>query len=263
MTTHPARKRAAEQFHRQAGEYARSPAHFNAESLKMIGELAREQRFPIAVDIATGPGFTAFEISDTVDTVLATDPAIGMLQQVRRLAKKRKIYNINLVALEAENLPFRDQSVDLVTVRTAPHHFTDVDRFLREAKRVLRQHGSLILADTSSPESKKAEEWMDDVERRRDPTHIRNLSSSAWRKSITRAGLVINFEGSARVELKLMDWLKRSATPADESERLIHDWSNAPGYAVETFRIAPLPGKPEDFAFSWPVYVARASVATR
>jgi SAM-dependent methyltransferase len=259
MADGPARRGAAEQFHRQAAEYVRSPAHFNAESLKMIGRLAREQRFSVAVDIATGPGFTAFEVSETAATVLATDPAVGMLRQARRLAAERGHSNVAVAALEAENMPFRDASIDLVTVRAAPHHFADVDRFLRESRRVLQPGGALILSDTpEAPESARAAAWMDDVERRRDPTHVRNLSFAEWRGAITRAGLKIDFEGSARVELSLRDWMERSGTPADEAQRLLDDWRTAPEYAVESFRIVRIPGEPEDYDFSWPVYVTRA-----
>ena len=258
MANGPERSGAAQQFHRQAAEYARSPAHFNAESLRMIGRLAREQRFSVAVDIATGPGFTAFEVSDTAGTVLATDPAIGMLQQARRLATERGHGNVAVAALEAENMPFRDRSIGLVTVRAAPHHFADVDRFLRESRRVLQPGGAFILSDTSSPESAKAAAWMDNVERRRDPTHVHNLSFAEWRDSIARAGLKIDFEGSARVELSLRDWMERSGTPADEAQRLLNDWRTAPEYAARAFRIVRIQGEPEDYDFSWPVYVTRA-----
>ena len=258
MVSGPERRGAAEQFDRQAAEYARSPAHFNAESLHMIGKLAREQKFSVAVDIATGPGFTAFEVSETAETVLATDPAIGMLQQTRRLAVERGHGNVAVAALVAERMPFRDDSIGLITVRAAPHHFADVDEFLSESRRVLQPGGALILADTSSPKSPEAAAWMDDVERRRDPSHVRNLSFAEWRESITGAGLKIDFEGSARVELQLLNWMERSGTPDDEAERLLNDWRTAPAYAVEAFRMERIPGEPEDYDFSWPVYVTRA-----
>lgn len=250
--------RAARQFSRQAAEYARSPAHFAAESLKVIGRLASEARYSTAVDIATGPGFTAFEIAPYADLVLATDPATGMLQQARRIASARGLSNIALAAAVAEALPLRDGGVDLVTCRTAPHHFSDVHAFLREVARVLRSGGTFIIADSSSPEDSTVENWMNDVERRRDPTHARNLRESEWRQAIADAGLILDFEATTRVYMTFSDWTARSGTPKDEVERLLADWRSAPEAAVRAFRIERTAGPVEDFNFSWPVFVCRA-----
>ena len=51
----------------------------------------------------------------------------------------------------AENLPFADNSLELITCRTAAHHFADINLSVKEWYRVLSKGGVLILADTIAP----------------------------------------------------------------------------------------------------------------
>ena len=251
-------QRAADQFSRQARFYATSAAHSDAESLRLIGQLASDDRYPTAVDVATGPGFTAFAVAPYAGQVLATDVAPGMLQQVVRIAVERGISNVQPALAAAESLPFQDASVDLVTSRTAPHHFLDLEQFIAEAARILRPRGTFIIGDTSAPEDQAIADWMNDVELRRDHTHVCNRKPSEWRSMLKHAGFEIDHESITRVHLEFEDWVKRSATPADEIERLRKNWREAPAAVVEAFQIVQVPGDIENHRFAWPVWVERA-----
>ena len=46
-----------------------------------------------------------------------------------------------------EAIPFEDNSMDIITVCAAYHHFPDVKSFAREAKRVLQTNGMLYIAE--------------------------------------------------------------------------------------------------------------------
>ena len=50
-----------------------------------------------------------------------------------------------------EALPFQAETMDVITVCAAYHHFPDVAAFAREAKRVLRPKGQLYIADVYLP----------------------------------------------------------------------------------------------------------------
>ena len=247
---------AQTQFGRQAAEYAASTPHATGESLAVLSRLAAEGRYALAVDIATGAGFTAFAVAPCAERVLATDVARAMLEQVRRLRSERGLSNVRLALASAEALPFRDGAFDLATCRTAAHHFRDVQRFLAEVARILAPEGTFLLADTSAPEDRAVAAWQHDVERRRDPSHGRNLSPSEWKQALAGAGLEVDHTTMTRVDLNLERWARRSATPPEETEYLRQAWRNAPPNVVETFRIEPTGDG--NFTFSWPCLVARA-----
>ncbi|MCL2153382.1 MAG: class I SAM-dependent methyltransferase [Oscillospiraceae bacterium] len=51
----------------------------------------------------------------------------------------------------SENMPFDDQTFDVITVCMAYHHFADKEGFALEASRVLKPGGSLYIADPRFP----------------------------------------------------------------------------------------------------------------
>ena len=55
------------------------------------------------------------------------------------------------VVAGCESLPFGDNSMDVITVCCAYHHFPDADAFATQARRILRPGGSLYIADVYLP----------------------------------------------------------------------------------------------------------------
>lgn len=73
------------------------------------------------------------------------------------------------------DLPFPDESFDLVLSRLAFHHFVDIDTPFREMRRVLRPGGQLVLIDMEAA-GEECRDIRDGIERMRDVSHVRNLS---------------------------------------------------------------------------------------
>ncbi|OTF01323.1 class I SAM-dependent methyltransferase, partial [Halorubrum sp. SD612] len=69
------------------------------------------------------------------------DASVGMLSRARRGR------GLSGVAGDAGRLPFRDESVDAVTVVDAFHHLPDQDAALAEAARVLAPGGALVVRE--------------------------------------------------------------------------------------------------------------------
>jgi SAM-dependent methyltransferase len=247
---------AREQFGKQAAFYAISPAHRQGENLDAVRELAERDRFRRAIDIATGAGFMSFALAARSDEVLATDIALPMLEQTRRLAGERRLGNVGLALTVAEFLPFLDGSLDAVACRTAAHHFEDLGRFLDESARVLRPGGVFLLVDTVTPEMPDTALWMNRVEELRDHSHVRDLAPSEWHREIQARGLRITDSVLTRTRLTFNDWVFRSGSPPDEVMRLRRDFQAASAVVREAFEIAPT-GE-DDFSFSWPSLVVRA-----
>ena len=190
--TNTPQRTAREQFDRQAEHYNSQWNQWTQESLTWL--LARVHCRPtdIALDVATGTGFTALGFATYVKWVTGLDVSTGMLAQARLRAVDLGITNVSFVEGAAELLPFPDASFDLVTCRIAPHHFLSVPQFLRETRRVLQPGGRLALADTAVPADLEADVWQNGVETLRDPSHVRNYTQSEWERFVADAGLALD-----------------------------------------------------------------------
>lgn len=87
-----------------------------------------------AWDCATGNGQAAVGLGSVVDRVTGTDASTEQLRHARRHPR------VEYVAALAERSPFRDATVDLVTVAQAVHWF-HLDAFWGEVRRVARPGG--------------------------------------------------------------------------------------------------------------------------
>jgi len=74
------------------------------------------------------------------------DVSPQMIQQA-----KNRYPEFDFVVSGCENTPFEENSMDIVTVCAAYHHFPNVDAFAQEAKRVLKPNGSLYIAEVHIP----------------------------------------------------------------------------------------------------------------
>ena len=166
--------RVRDQFGRTAQSYVSSQTHAHGSDLDRLLELAAPQPTDLALDVSTGGGHTALALAPHVGRVVASDLTPAMLAAARRFLTEQGITNVDYVIADAERLPFLDASFDLVTVRIAPHHYADVHAACRELARVLRPSGHLVLIDNVAPEDPELDAFMNDIERRRDPSHVRN-----------------------------------------------------------------------------------------
>jgi SAM-dependent methyltransferase len=257
---------AREQFDRQAAHYNARWSSWSDETLGRMLEMAGPRGDWRVLDVATGTGFTALAFAPHVRDVVGADISPGMLAQARRRAEEGGVENVTWTEAPAEALPFPDAAFDLVTVRIAPHHFTDVDAFLRETKRVLRSAdgvrpgGALVLGDTTVPDDDpEAAEWQNAVERLRDPSHVANLSPGEWRARAEDAGLAVTTldADSGGIPIALSAWLTTAGCDADRSERVRRMFREAPASAGRQFGIVT-DGEGETH-FTWQRVVLRAA----
>lgn len=243
------RERVRAHFERRAEAYATSRPHAFGDSLALMVEWGDPQPSSLVLDIATGTGFTAFAFAQRAQKVFATDLTLAMLKEACRLAKERGLSNVSFHMASAEALPFRDETFDLVTCRLAPHHFADVRRFIWEARRVLKSWGTLVLTDSSSPEDPEVARWQQEVEKLRDPSHVKNYTPSEWRRMVEEAGFSIErFTTDLRSHLVFSEWVGRSGTPSEVIADLRGRFQRASQAVREAFRIRNEGG---EIHFSW------------
>nr|XP_057938285.1 putative methyltransferase DDB_G0268948 [Doryrhamphus excisus]XP_057938286.1 putative methyltransferase DDB_G0268948 [Doryrhamphus excisus] len=95
----------------------------------------------LAVDVGCGSGQGTVQLAKYFASVVGTDISPAQLHVALEHAKEP---NITYRQCMAEELPFADGSVDLITAMSAFHWF-DRPRFLQEVHRVLKPHGCLAL----------------------------------------------------------------------------------------------------------------------
>jgi ubiquinone/menaquinone biosynthesis C-methylase UbiE len=117
---------------------------------KALGGLDGE-RFPDALEIGSGTGYFSLNLLQmgTIERLTATDISPGMLGRLEATATSLGL-EVGTVATEAEELPFEDESFDLVFGHAVLHHIPDLGRAFAEFRRVLRPGGAIAFCGEPS-----------------------------------------------------------------------------------------------------------------
>lgn len=127
---------------------------------RLCGRAARAApRGGQVLDLATGTGDVLFELADLRPDLLLTgaDPAEGMLREARRKhahQKKNRLKKMTFEQADGRNLPYPDQSFDVVTISWGIRNIRPFMDGLKEILRVLRPGGKLFVLESGQPEWK-------------------------------------------------------------------------------------------------------------
>jgi SAM-dependent methyltransferase len=182
----------------RAEGYRTSAVHREGADLDLLVEWCEPGEGVKALDVATGGGHVARRLREAGCEVVSIDPAPGMHPTV---------------VARGEEIPFADDSFDVVACRIAPHHFEDVAAAVREMARVTRDR--VVIEDNVF-----VSEAVEEAEKLRDPTHVRNYSEEEWREFFREAGLVVKSEAPFERRADFEDWLARVATPEEGAVRV-------------------------------------------
>lgn len=242
---------SAEQFDRQSDQYGKSHILSDTTDVSeaLVGILL--PRGGRALDVATGGGHTALAIARLGWRVIAGDVSARMLENARKLLWEEGL-ELETSLFPAEQMPFPDNTFDLVTVRVAPHHFSSPEKFITEVARVLKSGGHFLLIDGTVPDNDtETSGWLHQVEKWRDPTHGRFLSPAGWMTLVTTNELRIV---SSRLHYKKqpdLEWyFETAATPLENRVCVLESVHTASPHVRQTLRINEENGR---IVWWWPI----------
>src|SRR5262245_22821277 len=110
---------------------------------KLRKALGREpERFERALEVGAGTGYFTLNLAlaGVIGDAVATDISPGMLETLSRSAERLEV-PVETACCDAAELPFDDDSFDLVFGHAILHHLPDLDAAFAEFRRVLRPGG--------------------------------------------------------------------------------------------------------------------------
>lgn len=133
-------------------------------------------RYERALEIGAGTGYFTLNLMSAgiVWEATCTDISPGMLETLSANAQRLDL-DVKTVPADAEDLPFEDQSFDLVLGHAVLHHIPDLERAFGEFRRVLRPGGTLLFAGEPSRHGDRIA---------RLPKRLAGAAAPLWRQAI-------------------------------------------------------------------------------
>lgn len=179
----------ADQFTRQAAQFATSPALHNQAALDLLVEAAGPCAGDVSLDVACGPGSVVCAFAGHVRRAEGLDATEAMLVEARRMAAERGVGNVAWHTGDVYALPFADAEFDIVSCRYAFHHLQEPAKALAEMIRVCRAGGRIVLCDAVASDDPAKADAFNRMERHRDPSTV-EFRPLAWHLALFRdAGL--------------------------------------------------------------------------
>jgi len=196
------------------------------------------------LDVSGGNGHTAVFLAEKGFNVTASDTSEATLQHAAKLAVETNV-KINFQVHPPEALPYADNTFGLITSREAAHHLTSPETFVREAARTLKTYGYLVMIDATIPDDHvEADQWMNALERLRDPAHIRFVPPSLWRKWAQHYGLTVTRSTMETLKMPDLNWYFNVAnTPTENRKKVLEMLAKAPTPVRELFKLGQEDGK--------------------
>lgn len=133
-------------FNRQAKVYDHSMFSKHAKKLypKILDTVIKTDSLEI-LDLGCGTGELMKLLLENNDRYQLT--GIDLSSKMIEIANEKLANRVKLVIGDSENLPFDDNSFDLVYCNDSFHHYVEVEQVIKEISRVLKKDGYLIIGD--------------------------------------------------------------------------------------------------------------------
>ena len=156
------RDRMRAYFDSLAGRFGRD--YVPGRSWKGLAETLLKLMPPMVIaDLGAGEGTVSQLLAQRAERVIAIDNSEKTVEYGARLAADHGLANLEYRLGEIEAVPLPDGSVDLAVLSQALHHAVDPARALREAFRILRPAGRVVVLDLRRHKFTQARDRFGDV----------------------------------------------------------------------------------------------------
>ncbi|MFA5802113.1 MAG: methyltransferase domain-containing protein [Thermoleophilia bacterium] len=211
---------ARDVFGRRVERYAALDVFSDEKYYRPLLEMARPASGERVLDVAAGTGLLASLMARDAAEVVGTDVTPEMLSLARDRIRKTGQTNVSFIEADAAAPPFDKGFFDLVTCRTAFHHFPEPVKVLGEIYSVLREAGRFVMEDVYGPDDDALRATRESFERLVDPSHVLAYRPSELEAMLSAAGFSVELERkpSARdFSLDLILRLDRVEDPEDRA----------------------------------------------
>ena len=213
-------KTIQEAFTLQSENFETSKMNFSKKDyLDYVAASAEPKQSDSVLEVAAGTCACGRTLAPFVQNVTCLDMTPAMLTVGRKEAEKQGVSNMTYVIGDAQELPFIDNSFDIVISRLAFHHFPEVQQPFSEMVRVLKPNGKLIMIEMEASEE-TLRQVRDEIETMRDPSHVRNLSKAEMLKLFADHSLSIEKCETTNMPALLNNWMELTKTPAPVREEI-------------------------------------------
>ncbi len=148
MTSEEYKKMSEKEFDRAAAKFDDDDLSIYNVCRKDYPEvLAEAVREPFSDLLDAGCGTGAMLAMFKRDYPEGNYTGVDLSEKMIETANKKQIDGIRFVAGDCENLPFEDNSFDVVTCSLSFHHYPNPEKFFMSLHRVLRPGGRFILRE--------------------------------------------------------------------------------------------------------------------
>jgi len=202
------------QYHDKSEAYLNSATHAQGVEFSKMQHVCRNYTQAQLLDLGCGGGHVSYQMASAVESIIAYDLSVEMLQLVEAQAQQRGLHNIRTQVGVAEQLPFADHSFDIVISRYSAHHWQSLKKALSEVHRVLKPKGAAIFFDVLGSCDPMLDTFLQCIEMIRDPSHVRDYSLSEWLEWVEYYGFEIDVVEKQSLALDFKAWVQRMKTPA-------------------------------------------------
>lgn len=151
-------------FDRVAAEWeSMRGCYYDEEIISKLLDAKLLQSDMTLLDLGAGDGYLSRAISKQVEKVIAVDISGAMLKELEKKAMLDGITNIQTVEGDCCDMPFDDESVDVVCSNMFLHHIEEPVIAVKEMCRIIKPGGKVFLADLKEHGNREFKEKMHDV----------------------------------------------------------------------------------------------------